>query len=208
MAEMLEVNERPFCIIECVCDSKQALAKDSEGEKNIVLYAGTLEVEYGILDVARAFINIPTYELWIYGKGEAEESLRELAQKHNNIKVFGFADEKVIEEARDKCSFLINPRRPTGTFTKYSFPSKTAEYMISGKPIIMYKLEGVPDEYDQYVNYLTATDSEGIQKELEAIFSLSYDELRAKALGSREFMLKQKGSEIQALKLLRMLNKI
>lgn len=207
MAEMLELNGRPYTIVECVCDDTQSVSKEWDGQRNIVLYSGTLELEYGILDVAKAFVALPNYELWIYGKGEAEQALKELSGKHKNIKVFGFASAQVIEEARDKCSFLINPRRPTGTFTKYSFPSKTAEYMLSGKPTIMYKLEGIPNEYDPYLNYLQATDSIGIQKELESIFSMDYSELRQKAQLAREFMIAKKGPCSQAEKLMSLLKK-
>ena len=207
MTKMLNVNSRPFTIIECVCDNTQAASKSSK-DKNIVLYSGTLELEYGILDIAEAFTRLPTFELWIYGKGEAEESLRNLSQNYANIKFFGFACAEVIAAARDKCSFLINPRRPTGTFTKYSFPSKTAEYMLSGKPVIMYKLEGVPDEYDQYLNYLKAIDGDNLQKELGKVLSSDYTVLKEKALAAREFMMEQKGPLTQAKKLISMLEKI
>ena len=205
LAQTLETNERPYTIIECVSDSSQSQSTEVIGTNNIVLYTGTLEKEYGILDIAKAFAKMPDYQLCIYGNGEAEEDLRELSNKNENIKFFGFADAKTIDDARDKCSYLINPRRPTGTFTKYSFPSKTAEYMLSGKPVIMYKLEGVPDEYDNYLNYLSTVDFDGVQNELENILSTNYNKLKEKAVSAREFMLVEKGPLKQAEKLVNLL---
>jgi hypothetical protein len=49
-----------------------------------------------------------------------------------------------------KATLLINPRLSSHEFTKYSFPSKTIEFLGSGTPTILYKSYGVPDEYYDY----------------------------------------------------------
>ena len=38
----------------------------------------------------------------------------------------------------------VNPRQNNEEFTKYSFPSKTMEYLASGVPVVAYKLDGIP----------------------------------------------------------------
>ena len=198
LADSIEAGDRPYEIIECICDDKQPAANETSGSNKIVLYSGTLEREYGILDTAKAFTFLPDAELWIYGRGNAEAELLRLSNDYPNIKFFGFADQATIEQARNQCDYLINPRRPTGTFTKYSFPSKTAEYMVSGKPVIMYKLEGIPDAYDEHLNYLSAATPEAIADQLQGIFSQDYKQLVNKAQVGREFMIKNKSPEAQS----------
>ena len=166
---------------------------------------GTLENEFFIYELAEAFINIGEGELWVCGKGAAEEKIKELSEKCDRIKYFGFVKAETAHELRDACDYLINPRRPSGTYTLYSFPSKTVEYMMSGKPIIMYKLEAIPDEYDGYLNYLHASSIEGIAKELKDIFAEDYTQLLDKANKGRKFILEEKSAIKQGRKVLQFL---
>lgn len=206
MTEPLETNGRPYTVVECICDSAQSPAEETTGEKNICLYAGTVDEEYGIKDMAEVFKDLKNAAIWICGGGDSARYLKNLSEHYANIEYFGFVDQKTLEELRDKCDFLINPRRPSGTYTKYSFPSKTAEYMLTGKPVIMYKLEGIPDEYDQYLNYLTSSDISEIKNELTNLFSQDYYALKEKAKSARDFMLKNKVSEMQAKKIVQLFN--
>ena len=107
-----------------------------------------------------------------------EEELKLLSQNNDNIKFFGFIKHEEVEKLQNECDFLINPRRPSGTYTKYSFPSKTVEYMLTAKPVIMYKLEAIPDEYDGYLNYLTADTAEKIAEELKQIFEKDFQDFK------------------------------
>lgn len=208
LAESVCAGERPWDIVECVCNDQQAEATESAVSKNVALYAGTLEKEYGILDMAKAFTLLENAQLRIYGRGDAEPELKALAAQSDNVKFLGFADQATIAKERNACDFLINPRRPTGTFTKYSFPSKTAEYLVSGKPVIMYKLEGVPDEYDSYLNYLSETEPKKIAKQLQDLFSQDYSQLVEKARQGRVFMLENKSPKAQSEKIKALLSKV
>lgn len=202
LADSLEINNKPFMIMECVCNEAQSCCAINEISKNICLYTGTLEIEYGICELADAFAMMYDAELWICGDGAGREYLEELMHKCCNIKYFGFLEHDELQKLRNQCDYLINPRKPTGTYTKYSFPSKTAEYLMSGKPTIMYKLEGIPDEYDKYLNYLSGQTVTEIKDELEGIFEEKYSDLIDKALKGRQFMLTNKNARIQTKKIL------
>lgn len=202
LAEALEVEDRDICIVECIVNCKQEIATKNTSSVHSCLYTGAICKEYGIVDVAKAFCNMPEYEFWICGGGDAEDEIRELAETFNNIKYFGYVDHDRVSDFQNRCSYLINPRRPSGTYTKYSFPSKTAEYMMTGKPVIMYKLEGIPDEYDDYLNYLTATEVGGIEKQLREIFRTDYETLSKKSLLGREYMMHHKNATFQAKRII------
>ena len=60
----------------------------------------------------------------------------------------------------------------------------------------------IPDEYDAYLNYLSAQTPQDIKTELEAIFACDYSVLTDKALKGRVFMQENKNSRVQAEKLL------
>ena len=207
LTEVLEVGDRSYVITECICDPKQPMSKQKAKSENIFLYSGTTEKVYGICDVVDAIKELPQAQLWICGAGNSDDYIRETAKTYPNIRHFGYLSQTELADLRDKCDFLINPRRPTGTYTKYSFPSKTAEYMLSGKPAVMYKLEGIPDEYDDYLHYLTAEDAEGIRSQLQAVMSADYEKLLQKAEEARAFMLENKNAAAQAKKILTMLER-
>ena len=204
LAETLEIGDKPYVITECIANENQQLCNKNEQSKNRCLYTGGIDWEFGVCDLAKAFTMLDNAELWICGLGSGKEYIERLAAEHTNIKYFGFVNQDRVQELRDQCDFLINPRRPTGTYTKYSFPSKTAEYMMSGKPAIMYKLEGVPDSYDEYLNYLTADTPEIIKDELVKIFETNYSSLSEKAERARAFMLENASSVAQAKKVIGM----
>lgn len=197
----LEVGKRPFCIVECVCNFSQDADARIENEKNICLYTGSLAKEFGMYELAEAFKKLENAELWVCGSGELADYFKETEKNYKNIKFFGFVPQDQLAEIRQKANFLINPRRPSGTYTKHSFPSKTAEYMASGKPVIMYKLEGIPDEYDQYLNYMKSETPEEIAEELSGIFALDYDQLCEKSDAGRAFIRENASPLHQAKKI-------
>ena len=202
--DALEVGDRPSIVMECVSDSKVEMASLTDGKEKACLYAGGLWPEYGINDLVDAFKITKEGELWLCGGGGSVDYIKDACKNYPNIKFLGFVDRDEIKRLQNQADFMINPRRPTGTFTKHSFPSKTVEYMATAKPTIMYKLEGVPDEYDNYLNYLTGDTPEKIATELKKLFSSDYQELLNKAQAGRDFVLTAKSPSVQVERILQL----
>lgn len=204
LAEMLEIDGKPTMVMECIADEKQDESKSAmQNRVPICLYTGSTASEYGIREMVDAFSLLEGIaELWICGQGNTDAYIQEAAKQHSNIRHFGLINQREVTKLRDACNFLINPRRPSGTYTKYSFPSKISEYMMSGKPSIMYKLEGIPDEYDQYVNYLSGQTGEIIAKELMQILNMDYLELTQKAQCGRLYMINNKSAKVQSRRII------
>ena len=197
MAEALDVGVRPYTVIECICDVNQPPNSFNSQTGNACLYTGTVEAEYGIRELANAFVGLNNASLTICGGGDSATYLREMSRRYDNINYLGFVNSSEVARLRNECDFLINPRRPTGTYTKYSFPSKTAEYMASGKPVIMYKLEGIPDEYDNFLVYLKGNSVEQIREELNEIFAGDYSHYQKIGESAREFVIRNKSTIAQ-----------
>lgn len=212
MNPVLNPKNRPYVVLEGHADTNMAKAENRLGNKypeQVCLYAGTLRRIYGIENLVRGFIqaDIPGTQLHIYGNGDFAEDLTRLAEAHPSVKYFGVAPNQTIVENELKATLLVNPR-PTGEdYTKYSFPSKNMEYMASGTPVLTTCLPGMPAEYNDYVFLLKEETAEGVADALQEIFSHSAEELHAKGMAAREFVLKEKNNVVQAKKVLDMIGK-
>ena len=204
MCEPLKVGNRPWIRMEGICNAVQTDSARPEASTKAILYSGTLYYQYGIKNLLDAFskITVEGAELWICGGGEAEKEIRELEKKDSRVKFFGFCSQEKVAELRSKAAVLVNPRTNEGEYTKYSFPSKTMEYMASGKPVVMYKLDGVPAEYDEHLFYADATNAvDGLQAAIEAVLD-NYESAKTKAEKAQKFVLENKNGVAQASRLI------
>lgn len=205
MCEPLEVCERPWVCVEGICDAEQKVISNEKKDKHIIFYSGTLHYRYGIKNLLDAFslMTNENTELWICGSGEAKSEIELLAQKDNRVKFYGFCTPSEVAELREQADILVNPRPNEGEYVKYSFPSKTMEYMASGKPVVMYKLDGIPDEYDRYLNYAIPFGDKPTQfaAAMQEVIC-KYDDALKKAEEARLFVLNNKNAVYQAQKIL------
>ena len=172
MKEPLGVGDRPYVVVEGISNFANTVPQEqvdnTKKDKNIILYTGTLHQKFGIDILIDAFslIKEDNYELWICGSGDYEEQIKRVASEDNRIKFFGYISKEEAEKKQQEATILVNPRQNNGAYTKYSFPSKTMEYLSSGKPIIAYKLDGIPDEYDEYINYVTGNSANKLKDKI------------------------------------------
>lgn len=175
--------------------------------KNVILYTGTLRKIFGIMNLLDAFQQIEDneVELWLCGSGDAEQEIKIRSQNDNRIKFYGLVSSEKARELQKQATILVNPRTSKGDYTKYSFPSKTLEYLLSGKPAIVYKLPGIPDEYYQYLFTPIEETVDALAEKIKDVFSMIPAQRNAIALSGREFVLKNKTPEIQMSKVYKML---
>lgn len=205
----LKINNKPYCVIEGIAGEIRNESNIKRNNKKVIMYTGTLIPEFGIKKLIEAFeqINGMEYELWICGSGGIEDEIRSIQKRDNRIQFFGYVEKNKILEMQENATVMVNPRTNEGEYTKYSFPSKTMEYMASGKPVVMYKLDGIPDEYDEYLNYVD-TDCDDISGLKNAILNVTnnYDIMLKKAAAAKKFVLENKNGKAQAMKIITFLN--
>jgi len=201
MNDAVNKEQKPWMLMECLVDGTcitNELVEKHDGRPTI-LYAGKLHKQFGLDVLAEAITKVKTdCEFHIYGDGNYREELEKRAGIQTNICVHGIVpvDEVVKEEM--KSTVLINPRTSSGEFTRYSFPSKTAEYMLSGVPVIMFKLSGIPKEYDEYLYYAEDETAESLAKKIDEILGLATEELTDRGQKAQGFILKEKNNISQA----------
>lgn len=199
MREKLNVGLRPSLLLEgiynpvCIVPQKK--------RKKTILYTGKLDIRFGIRDLIKAFNDIDDSEfvLWICGFGLDRIFVEEAAKKDKRIIYWGVVEQKHVFEMQQQATLLVNPRKGHEEYTKYSFPSKTMEYMASGTPTIMYKLPGLPIEYEEYLVLLPDNSQETLTAILRSKTQAELYEFGEKA---KRFILENKNSEIQASRLM------
>lgn len=213
MNKKLNVKNKPYIVIEGSVDINMNECKnklEDKYKKKVCIYAGAIQKIYGIRNLVYAFIkaNINDSELHIYGDGDFREELEEICKYHNCIKYFGVKDNNFVVKEELKATLLINPRPSNEEYTKYSFPSKNMEYMVSGTPVLTTMLPGMPIEYNKYVYLFKDETENGLIKTLNEVCGKPLKELHDKGNEAKTFVINQKNNVIQAKKILSMIEKI
>jgi len=73
---------------------------------------------------------------------------------------------------------------------------------MSGKPVIMYKLDGIPDEYDPFLYYIVGNAPQDIANKIIEVVEKSHAELDEIGRRGMQFVIKNKNHLIQARKVL------
>ena len=211
MAAKLEI-ESPYIVMEGIASSNDNVCID-EAPLNIydntkyILYSGTLNYEFGIGILLKAFSLLKDKDVYllICGVGEAEDAIRRC--QDNRIIYLGKIDRRQVILLQKNAIVLVNPRQNNHEFTKYSFPSKTMEYLASGTPVVAYKLDGIPDEYDQFINYVPDNSIESLARILTEICEKPESWRKEMGARAREFVLQNKNSIVQTKKILDLIRK-
>jgi glycosyltransferase involved in cell wall biosynthesis len=210
MNNVVNIKKKPYCVVEGFADIEMLNFNNllsMKSKKKIILYAGTINVENGIDRLVSAFVelDLPNTELHFYGDGPYVDELNLYIAKTKSIKYFGSRDNSEILEKEMQADLLINPRPTDYEFTKYSFPSKLLEYMVSGTPVLTTKLPGLGNEYNKYVYFIEDETINGIKKALNSVVTLSKEVLYEKGKTCKEFVLRDKNNLTQVDKILNML---
>lgn len=212
MNETVNVKGKPYVVLEGHVDSEMSSRehKPFDTECKRVLYAGTLNKIYGIKNLCESFASVSSEdeELHIYGDGDYASELKELISDHPNIVYHGNCVNSVVVDAELDAALLVNPRPTEGEYTKYSFPSKTLEYMVSGTPVLSARLQGIPEEYDDYLYYFDDKAENGLATALREILDKPLCELSERGEASRKFALECKSNISQAKHVLDLCEKI
>lgn len=205
-------EEKPYVILEGHSDISMEEKVPSMEKKALVrtvFYAGGVSRQYGLADLTEGFLqaDLPNTRLEIYGPGDYVKELQQIAQKDPRVFYGGMLLNAQIVEKEQEAALLVNPRPTHEEFVKYSFPSKTMEYMASGTPVLTTRLPGMPEEYYPYVDFIEEESAAGIAAALKKVLAQPDEVLFHRGQAARAFVLKERNNVVQAQKLLKMLEK-
>ncbi len=209
---MMDFVEKPIThiVMEGIVDveTMDVEVKNGSSCKKIILYTGTLRKIFGVMNLVNAFqlLEDADVELWICGSGDSKEAIESVAEKDSRIKFFGLVDSQTALRMQSQATVLVNPRTSEGEYTKYSFPSKTMEYLLAGKSTIINRLPGIPEEYYDYVFTPEDESVEALAECIKMVLTMDPQMLKARTQAGRDFIISQKNSKMQAKRIVDMIN--
>ena len=211
MMDFVEDKSVPHILMEGIVDVQSMDVNQGYciSDKEVILYTGTLLRIFGIMNLVEAFQKIKNrnIELWICGTGDSKDQIEQAAKYDNRIKYLGLVDSKTALNLQRQATILVNPRTSEGEYTKYSFPSKTMEYLLAAKTVIINRLEGIPEEYYQFVYTPVDESVDALKDCIEAVLDASKEERTQKADAGRRFVIDKKNSRSQTSRILNMIKK-
>ncbi|MEH7125608.1 glycosyltransferase [Bacillus sp. JJ1773] len=211
MRDVLKVGNRPYVIIEGVVNTNEPFigrAENNRETSKTIVYTGTLNKKFGVINLIKAFHAIENNDtvLKICGRGDSEGLIKEYEKKDSRIHFLGQLSNKEAVELQRNATVLVNPRQNNEEFTKYSFPSKNMEYLLSGNPVIAYKLDGIPDQYDDYFFYVEDNSLESFSNKISEVLNLTSQDRFNFGKRAREFVFNNKNNKEASSKIINMIN--
>lgn len=115
---------------------------------NIVLYAGSLDRSGMITKISTMFRDIENWSFWIAGKGNERIDL------NSNVRYFGLLPKVELFNLYSEADAIIIPY-PQLEYYNLIIPLKSAETLVTNKPIITSKLKGI----EAYIDFLGIKDN-------------------------------------------------
>lgn len=173
MKDMLPVGGKPCTVVEGIIPDGipracEAVKGASSSVKNIV-YTGKMNRKFGIPELLAAFslLKDPDYRLILCGQGDCDGCVTEAAVRDPRIRQMGQLRPEEVSQLQYSAAVLVNPRPNNEAYTKYSFPSKNIEYLLSGRPVAAYLLDGMPGAYASFL-YPIGSRTEDAPKNIAA----------------------------------------
>lgn len=207
MQEMMPLIKHSIVVEGVFSPANLSMEQQYTEDRKYVMYAGSLSANFGIQNIIKAFefLKDKDLSLYIFGTGELSEEIQHYSENNPKICYKGFTDRNSLFEYEKAAMLLINARDPFEEYTKYSFPSKMFEYMVSGNPVLTTRLDGILPEYYEYVDCLENNSPEVIANHIRKWFDKT--ELERKEYGSRgkRFIIENKNKFVQGEKVNRLL---
>lgn len=195
------------CIVKSETNTEVSLISKVNKCTKIVMYAGELScnVNLDVLMEAFSMIASENINLWICGTGTLESYIINKSNIDKRIKFWGFIPKSNLQKIQDLVDIYINPRQNRNEYTRYSFPSKNAESLKTGKPLIAYKLDGIPNDYDEFIFYPEDNSAQKLKEKIEEVCAL--DQTRLEDIKKKQlfFMNTQKSDIVQGKRIINFL---
>lgn len=200
---------KPYVVVEGIRPESPASGLEAGAEapevialrgKRVVVYAGTTNTRYGVVELCRAFKKVQGDDLIlaICGSGDGAEQIAVHASEDPRIRYLGQLPRSTVLQLERAATLLVNPRSNVEAFSAFSFPSKILEYMSTGVPVLCYKLGGIPSEYDSHLSYIPGDTPEEFAGALERMLGMDPAKLRSKGKAAQGFVDTEKNPEVQA----------
>lgn len=200
--DVVNVNKKPHIVIEGFADSKDT--EISDVHENYIMYAGGVYEKYGVKALVDAFVSLNRQDvmLYIFGEGPYVDKLKKVQALHPNVRYMGCVSPEEAVAYEKRALLLVNPRPTDEEFAKYSFPSKTMEYLLSGTAVVSTRLPGIPEEYFEYMYGFSGYSEDSLRDGLIHLLGLPKGEIVSKGNNGHDFALNKKSNIAMAQRMI------
>lgn len=173
--ELFNQNNKPSLIIEgLVEDQKQPLVKAN----NYLFFGGAMLPRYGIYNLIEAFKKVenPNIDLYICGHHVDEARLKSEIESDSRIKYLRILPVETVLEYEAGAMANINPRPFSEDLDRFSIPSKTLEYLYSGRPTISVKNTILKEKFDKDIIWCNSAKPEDLLEAINKVISMNEEE--------------------------------
>ena len=212
MANFLNIPDDRWILMEGsikLNEYKKTIAPKCQKKRISVMYSGMIDKKYGIEELLKAIelIGNENYEFWFTGMGNAVQAVIEQSKTDSRIKYLGFLPSRgALLEKQRQATMLINMRLSTEEGSAYCFPSKILEYMATGRPVLTFKIKGIPDEYYKYLIEMKSTSPEDIVNAIKFVAQCPEEKRNQIGNIAKDFVVNNKNALIQTKKILNFIN--
>lgn len=214
MAEYLHIQHKPNIVMESLIDINdyELIKNKNDNEKTVILYTGALHPHHGVQKLLEMMKRISgeEIELWITGMGPLYSEIEKWPKLDSRIKFYGTVEKGKVLELQRSADILINPRSDDDSpqLSKYMFPSKTLEYMISGSPVIICPMSGIPNDYYNYLYTAKDGSVDALVEIVQQVLNTSIEERNLKGEKARDFIIKNKSVSVQGSRIVNLIKKL
>jgi glycosyltransferase involved in cell wall biosynthesis len=182
--------------------ANQSVSKTIDQQPIRLIYAGSLDPLSGILNLVKAMseLNSSTVVLDIYGAGGDSPKVTELSKTMDNVNFLGKLDHAQILDMYSSYDAIVVPRVPDVEQSKYVFPSKIHEAMMTGIPVICTQLESIPLDYFRFLMNCSTGSPEEIKNAIKRLTSNQKHYVDA-AKDGRQYLLAEKTPKVLGMKI-------
>lgn len=182
--ELFNEDEKPSLIFEGVVEDTSKI-KPFKGERDYFFFGGSLLERYGVFNLIKAFkqLNKSDIDLYLAGHSGSISSLKKEIGENQNIKYLGTINVNDVLAYEKGAIANINPRPYSQDLDYFSIPSKTLEYLSSGRPCISVKNTKLQRIFKDEIIWIPSAEKDDITKALKDILDMS--EKERKNLGEK-----------------------
>lgn len=176
--ELFNPNGKPSIIIEGIADIEQA-NKDAIGINTpYFFFGGALLERYGVYNMIKAFSNLKTekVDLYIAGHSGDENKLKEAIKGNPLIHFLGTLPVSLVLDYERTALANINPRPYSEDLDRFSIPSKTIEYLSSGRPTISVRNSKLMKHFKENAIWARTGEPEDLLLAMRTVINLTKEE--------------------------------
>ena len=175
--DLFNKQNNPHLVVEGLVENREE-KEEKMNDKPYFFFGGALMEKYGVFNLIKAFkrLHDDSIDLIICGHHGDKTKIRDEIGKNTNIQYIGLIPVKEVLKYENNCIATINPRPFSEDLDRYSIPSKTLEYMSSGRPVISVRNTILMEKFPNEIIWVNSSEVNDLEKGLKQVLLMNKKE--------------------------------